>query len=612
MGLAAAAPLLANRLRRLAVPVVVIEILAGVAIGRSGLNWVQPSITEEFLAEFGFAFLMFLSGLEIDFRLLTASGGAGRSSSRWMSPVPIGLGIFALTLGLALLGSWGLGGLGLVREPVLMALILSTTSLGVVVPVLKERGLQASRFGQYLLVASTLADFVTLVLLAVVIAMLSGGLTLDLLLVLVLLAIFGLLARAGLLARRAAWFQRLLHEISEAAGQMRVRGAFAIMVAWVALSGALGVEVILGAFLAGALIRLLSGEHDSLLHEKLDAIGYGFFIPIFFIIVGVRLDLQAVLSSRQALLLLPLLQAIGLLVKLLPAGLLRLVFNNRETLAGGFLLSARLSLIIAASAIALDIGAIGEDVNAGVVLIALVSVSLTPVVFNRLLPQAAAAPRRGTIIFGSDQLAELLARRLNAGREALAMVGAAPRRVYGLRMAGISVLPGGAGLRESLEQAEAGKAEAMVVLLDDPRIVRQLCELAVCDFGVPTVVARVEDQQVASALLQLGVRVVRPSLATAIAVESALRAPTSFDLLAHQTDEVEVGETVLGNGALSALPLRDLNLPGDALILSIRRDQSILVPHGDTVVRLGDSLVVLGSPDSVGRALVLLAGAAAS
>ena len=143
-------PLLANRLRSIRLPIVVSEIFAGILIGKSGLNLIEPSIILTFLAEFGFAFLMFLSGLELDFDLMLSSSHKRSKEAPWSQPMQLGGLLLFGALLLALLGALGLKHFGVIEDPILMALILSTTFLGVFVPVLKERDLLGSRFGQYI------------------------------------------------------------------------------------------------------------------------------------------------------------------------------------------------------------------------------------------------------------------------------------------------------------------------------------------------------------------------------------------------------------------------------------------------------------------------------
>ncbi|MGA9534176.1 MAG: cation:proton antiporter [Anaerolineales bacterium] len=605
--LAFAVPLLANRLQRISLPIVVGEIIAGILIGRSGLNWVEPSATLDFLGEFGFAFLMFLSGLEIDFNLLSSSGVRGKNGPAWKQPIPLAILIFTATLGLGLAFAWGLMQVGMVDNPLLMGLILSTTSLGVVVPVLKERGLLGSDFGQAVLVQASIADFATLLLLTVAIALTSGGLQLDLLLIPVLLLSFVVAARAARRLAAGGRIRQLIQDISSATSQIRVRGAFALMVGWVVLAESLGVELILGAFLAGAILGLATEGDTSTAREKLEAIGFGFFIPVFFILVGVDFNLPALFSSNQALLLVPLLVLASFLVKLLPALLLRVKFPWRQVFSAGVLLSSRLSLIIAAAAIALDIGAINDAVNSAIILLAIVTTTVAPLVFNRISPAVESERRSGVILVGADQMVEFLSRRFKSYQEEAIIVCTDTNRYHALRRTGFDVLLMGDPVI-TLRQAGAETARALVDLAQGSEAEGDVCRLAMDEFGIPLVIARVADVESVARLRQWGVKVVQPALATAMALEGALRYPTAFDVLVHEAEDVDVSEVTLRNRALAGIRVRDLELPGNALILSMRRDASVMVPDGDTALLLGDRIDMIGSPESLERASTILRG----
>ncbi|PID38960.1 MAG: hypothetical protein CSB49_02730 [Proteobacteria bacterium] len=604
-GLAFVVPLLARRVPH--IPIVVGEILAGIIIGKSGLDLVPANFALKFLAEFGFTLLMFLSGLEVDFNVLTSREGEAGQARWWARPIPLAVLMLMLTIGLATGASYGLKSGGMIGNPLLMGLILSTTSLGVVLPVLKEQHLLAQRYGQYLLVAATLADFLTLLLLTAVIAMSSKGLSLDLLLVFVLLAVFALVARVGKRFANVPILRRVVDELAHATAQIRVRGAFALMVALVVLSDALGVQVILGAFLAGAVVGLMAGGGENDLRLKLDAIGFGFFVPIFFINVGVEFRLQALLDSRNAMMLVPILLVIAYVVKLLPGLLLASAFKLKDALAGGFLMSARLSLIIAASAIALELKAIDEAVNAAVILIAVVSCTLSPLLFNRLHPTDRGGDgRQGVIIFGTNQLSQLLVQRLHKSHLELTVIGHDQRVLRGMKRKDVRVVFGKPEARETLAAAGADRAAALVVLCENEKQSSKVCAMGRSEFDVPLVVAQAGRLGQADRLRAIGVRVVQPSIALAVAIEGALRFPTAFDVLVDQDDDVEVGEAVLGHNRYHGSPLNRLRLPGNALILGIQREGAVMVPHGDTVLAAGDHIALIGSPDAVAEAIATL------
>lgn len=604
--LALVIPLLLGRFGSLQLPIVVGEIVAGVIIGSSGFNLVEPSATLDFLAEFGFAFLMFLSGLEVDFTLLLRGTRGGTWREKLTRPLATGTFILVLTLSLAIAITSVLAQFGILQSPILMGLILSTTSMGIVAPVLKERHLLGKQYGQVLLVAATLADFVTLLLLTVVIAVRSQGLTFDLLLLPVLLVAFVLVVRIGQSVVRIKWLNGLVDSLPHATAQIKVRGALALLVAFVVLAEALGAELILGAFLAGAIAKLISDRGTVDVHDKLDAIGYGFFIPIFFIMVGVNLHISSIVESPDAILLIPLLIAAAFIVKVIPSLVFRLQYSWRETLAGGFLLSSRLSLIIAASAIALEIGAITAAVEADIIIIATVTCVISPLIFNSLFKAKDEKARHGVIIIGSDQMTELVARRLYEHRyRDITIVSRNRARLHEFQLMGTSIINGHPGEIETLRSAGAETAESLLVLTQDPLLTFAVCSMAQETFGIPNIVAGVAEISTIQQLQHMDVRVVQPALATAMALEGALRFPTAFDVLTHQSGEdVEIAEVILRNRQFTGIPLHQISLPGNAVLLSVKREHIVIVPNGDTVLSEGDHIALLGSPESIADAVL--------
>lgn len=608
MLLAVAVPVLVSRIRPVRLPIVVGEILAGIVIGQSGFNLIEATPTLDFLAEFGFTFLMFLSGLEVNLDTLFASSEREAKRPRWQQPLPLAGITFSLTVLLAIGLGLGLSSAGLARNPVLMGLILSTTSLGIVVPVLKERGLTATAYGQALLVTALISDFVTLLLLSLTIAIISRGLSLDLLLFMVLLVAFVVAARLGQRATRLPVLTQIAQELAHATAQIRVRGAFALMVMWVVLAEALGVEVILGAFLAGVIVSLSQRGHESVLREKLDAIGYGFFIPIFFIMVGANFDLRALLVSPTALLLVPLLIGAAYVVKLLPALLFRALFPWRETIAIGVLLSSRLSLIIAASAIALELNIITPATNSAIILVAVVTCTFSPILFGRILPTTTGKKRAGIIILGTEQLAVVLAERLRRGGEPVTLIGNNQQELTRLEQNGFRVALGAPTDERVLHAAGADHAPALIAVSVAADVVFEVCRQARQRFGIPKLIARADETEVMRRLESMEVQVIQPALATTLALQGALQFPAVYSMLADSTDDVDMEDVRLSNPSLEGQALRQVRLPGNALVLGLRRQGEIIVPHGDTVLRQDDVLMLVGSPAAVREACAWLNG----
>ena len=600
--LALGVPLLVRQLGRFVrLPIIVGEIVAGIVVGRSGLNLIHETATLKFLADFGFIFLMFLSGLELNFAVLRQPALGGSGHSFWRRPARLAGLTFGLTLLLAMTAGVLLWRAGMTRNPLLLGLILSTTSLGIVVPVLKERNLTPHAYGQCLLMTSLISDFVPMLLLGVLVSILTKGISLNLLLFVVLLGAFVGAAKFSRWANRHALTRRVLEELSHATAQIRVRGAFALIVLWVVLAGWLGTQAILGAFLAGAIIAQTRQSSQSAFGEKLDAMGYGFFIPIFFIMVGARFDLPALTTSHKALWLAPIMISVSYAVNLLPALCFRALFTWREAIAGGWLLASRLSLAIAAAAIALDLGLISSGTNSAIILVAIVTCTVSPVLFNRILPPAAAEKREGIIILGTDFLGEMLGKRLLQDGEPVTFIGRDAARLEKLKEAGFNVVIGPPEQETVLAQAGAAQARALVALSNDPELIAQVCRRGREGFQIPSVVARAESPDQVKTLQALNVRVVQPALAMALALEGALHFPTALSVLTERSDEFDLVDAPLGNPALLDVPLRQVHLRGQAVVLGVRRrgEGEVVVPHGDTILRAGDVLMLCGHPKAL-------------
>src|SRR6478672_967793 len=319
--IAVVVPLLLGFAPRLRVPAVVIEIIAGVIVGPSVLGWVHIDLPVQILAVFGLAFLLFLAGLEIDLRGLRGN----------LLQVAV-LG-YLLTLLLGIAVGAGFGAVGWVTSPLLVAITLSATSLGLIVPVLKDAKRADSVVGQTTIAASSVADFSAILLLTLFFSTSGRGSGEKLVLLVVFAAL--LLLRAGRSMRLGA----VLVRIQDTTAEIRVRFAVLLLVALVVLAGHLGLETILGAFLAGAIVGLV--DRDSSTHPhfrvKLEAIGYGFLIPVFFISSGVRLDLSGLLASPSALIRVPLFLLALLLVRGVPALLSIRRLGRLQSAASGLL-----------------------------------------------------------------------------------------------------------------------------------------------------------------------------------------------------------------------------------------------------------------------------------
>jgi Kef-type K+ transport system membrane component KefB len=369
VAVAFAAPFLLGLSPRLQLPSVVFEIVAGIVIGPSVLGWVEVDATISVLALIGLAVLLFLAGLEID---------VDRLRGRLLRLALLGWGV---SLAIAVAVSFLLKAAGLVQTPLLVAIILCATSLGVIIPVLGDVGELTTRFGQLLLAAASIADFGAVILLSFFFSG-EGGPGATAILLGAFVALLGVTFLVVRGAERSRRVEEDLLRLQDSSAQIRVRAAMALMVAFVALAEALGLEVILGSFAAGALLALLDRDQrmtHANFRAKLEAIGFGFFIPIFFVTSGIRFDLQALLDDPANLAMVPIFLAALLAVRGLPAFVYRRVVGGRRAAVAAILQATSLPFIVAATAIGQDLILMDAAEASALIAAGLLSVLIFPV-----------------------------------------------------------------------------------------------------------------------------------------------------------------------------------------------------------------------------------------
>jgi Kef-type K+ transport system membrane component KefB len=367
------------RLTHLRVPAVVIEIVAGIIVGPAVLGWVRVDLPVQILSLVGLAFLLFLAGLEIDIAGLR--GAVLRQA---------GVG-FALTLVLGVSVGLAFGVANYTKSPLLLAVALSATSLGLVVPVLKDAGQVDRPMGRLTIAGASVADFGGIVLLSLLFSetATSVGSTVLLLTMFALLVLVAVLVLTRLL--RSVRLDAVLVSLQDTTAEIRVRIAVVLLVGFVAVAERLGLETILGAFLAGAILNLV--DRDTMSHPnfrlKLEAIGYGFVVPVFFISSGLRFDLHALLDRPSAALKVPLFVLALLVVRGVPAALYAKDVGRRGAMAAGLLQATSLPFLVTVTQIGLQLGDLRPDTAAALVSAGLVSVVVFPPAALSLLRQPA-------------------------------------------------------------------------------------------------------------------------------------------------------------------------------------------------------------------------------
>jgi Kef-type K+ transport system membrane component KefB len=375
-------PLLLASFPRLRLPALVLEILAGVVIGPSGLGWVRVDVPIQIFAVVGLSFILLLGGLEVGF---------DRLRGRLLNVAVVN---FAISFALALLVAYALRGAGLVQSPFFIAVVLAATSLGVIVPVLKDAGQEASAFGQLVIASASIADFATIVLLSVFFsreAARAGARA-------VLLAGFVLLAAAvGLLiarAERSMHLEAILVRLQDTTAQIRVRGIFLLLAGFIALAQGLGLEVVFAAFTAGVILKLVDPDlmsSRSNVRPKLEAVGFGLFVPMFFVTSGLQFNLRALMSSPATIALVPVFFAALLVIRGLPAILYRSTLGTRGALAAGMLQATSLGFIVVAAQIGMELGLLTQGTGAALIAAGLLSVMILPLAAATTLRPAGAA-----------------------------------------------------------------------------------------------------------------------------------------------------------------------------------------------------------------------------
>jgi Kef-type K+ transport system membrane component KefB len=380
-----AAPFLLGLKPSLRLPAVVLEIVAGIVIGPSVLDVVEFDATLEVIALIGLAFVLFLAGLEIEFDKLRG---------RVLRLTALG---FAASFAIALLVALGLKAGGLIETPLLIAIILCATSLGVLIPVLKDAGEIESTFGQLVIAAASVADFGAIILLSIFFSGEGGtGSTLLLLGSLFVLAIvvFGVVKGV----ERSMRIRADLLRLQDTTAQIRVRAALVLFVGFAAIAEELGLEVILGTFIAGAVLGLVDRD-EVMTHpdfrRKLEAIGFGFFIPVFFVTTGVRFDLDALTASTEAVAMVPIFLGALFVVRGVPALLYSGVIDKKRVAAAALMQATSLPFIVAASTIGVELGLVDAAESAALIGAGLLSVLLFPLAALTAL-RSNAGPSRPT------------------------------------------------------------------------------------------------------------------------------------------------------------------------------------------------------------------------
>ncbi|UTB81195.1 monovalent cation:proton antiporter family protein [Staphylococcus carnosus] len=588
-------PIIVNRLNINFLPVVVAEILMGLVIGQSGFHLVERDNVLNILSTLGFIFLMFLSGLEIDFSAFkshpTQNTKKSKNKKKQPSHLQLALLVFGLIMVVSVILAYLFKWFGLIDDVLLMVIIISTISLGVVVPTLKEMNIMRTRIGQFILLTAVLADLFTMILLTVYGALNGkGGATLWLIGVLVIFTV--IFYFLGGVFKKAQFLQKL----NDGTTQIGVRACFALIILLVALAEGVGAENILGAFLAGVIVSLLGPNEDMV--EKLDSFGYGFFIPIFFIMVGVDLNIPSLIKEPSILIIIPILIVAFLISKIIPVFAIRPWFDQKTTISSAFLLTSTLSLVIAAAKIAEQLKTITPEISGILILSAVITCVFVPMVFKKTFPMPEEATRRINVsLIGKNQLTIPIAQNLMSDLYAITLYyrkDLSDQRNLSNDITTVEIADYDEAMLDKLGLFDS---DIVVCSTNDDDINFNVATMAK-EHGVNRVICRFEaGGERESNLREEGIEIFSSFLSNKILLTGLIETPNMLNLLSNV--ETSLYEIQMLNYKFDHIQLRNFPFDGDIIFVRIVRDNESIVPHGDTTLRYGDRLIVTGSKEYV-------------
>ncbi|HDC7851815.1 TPA: monovalent cation:proton antiporter family protein [Staphylococcus aureus] len=587
-------PIIVNRLNINFLPVVVAEILMGIVIGNSFLNIVERDSILNILSTLGFIFLMFLSGLEIDFKAFKKDKRARQGQNDDESSIPghlnLALTVFAFIMIISILLAYVFKWLGLVEDVLLMVIIISTISLGVVVPTLKEMNIMRTTIGQFILLVAVLADLVTMILLTVYGAINGqGGSTIWLIGILVVFTAISYIL--GVQFKRMSFLQKLM----DGTTQIGIRAVFALIILLVALAEGVGAENILGAFLAGVVVSLLNPDEEMV--EKLDSFGYGFFIPIFFIMVGVDLNIPSLIKEPKLLIIIPILIVAFIISKLIPVMFIRRWFDMKTTIASAFLLTSTLSLVIAAAKISERLNAISAETSGILILSAVITCVFVPIIFKKLFPVPDEFNRKIEVsLIGKNQLTIPIAQNLTSQLYDVTLYyrkDLSDRRQLSDDITMIEIAD---YEQDVLERLGLFDRDIVVCATNDDDINRKVAKLAKTH-QVERVICRLESTTDDTELVDSGIEIFSSYLSNKILLKGLIETPNMLNLLSNV--ETSLYEIQMLNYKYENIQLRNFPFGGDIIFVRIIRNNESIVPHGDTQLRYGDRLIVTGAKEYV-------------
>ena len=593
-------PILLSVFKLKKIPTVIIEIILGFIAAKFFFGNLDDTsfLILDFLALFGFLFLMFLGGLEIDVDQIVASLPRRKLTiSRFLkNPLLVGLTQFASAILLSYLASYALAQIIDIPNIWYFSLIMVTTSVAIVLPVLKDRGEIGSRFGQMIIIAAAVADILSIILFTFTAFVIKNGFHYKLLYIIALFILFFVFYKLINKIKVIPIFKKLSYQLSQAASQIRIRGSILIIFIFVVISQYIGKEVVLlGAFLSGLLLSSMLHRERSLMLIKLDGMGFGFFIPFFFIMVGANFDPRALAEFDESLIGFLVFLLISLFaIKVIPGLLWLRLFGIRKAISGGFLISSRLSLIIAASAIGLELGVITSGINSSIIIMAVITCFVSPIVYNWMSPGNIKEGNK-TIIVGGSSTAVLLAHRLHLHGKKVIIIEQEKERFRDIEDKGVTVIHGNACDENIFDQIHLTHDNYVVIETGNDEQNLKISKMLRNEYQHENIISRISKFSLDQKFKQLGIETIDVTQILATAIENLIIRPTTYHALVESFENFSVEEIQLTNKSIDGLQIKEIPFHRSAILMMVRRENSFFIPHGDTYLKTGDILLIFGT-----------------
>ncbi|MGX5377769.1 monovalent cation:proton antiporter family protein [Ligilactobacillus sp. LYQ135] len=594
-----ATPMILSNYKISVIPTSVAEVIVGIILGKSFLNIVHMDNVLNYLSTLGVIFLMFLSGMEIDFSLFKKNSKSQmtpleikqENEKPKTSPLKTAILAYGFTVVTAVVLAILFKVSGLFSNFMLATILFATVSLGVVISLLKEKELLSTPFGQTLLLFAVLGEVVPLLALTVYSSIYSGkGETLWLIsLIFIVAAIF---------FRRFRKFFTFFDKINKATTQLDVRLAFLIIITLVVLSEKVGAENILGAFVAGIVVKLLQPAKET--QRKLDSIGYGIFIPFFFVITGVKLNIPSLLTSPDTVILIPLFFLAFMLVKVPAYFGFKTSFSKRNSRAGVMLSSTTITLVLATLAVAEQLKAITSQQSGAFILAGILTCIFGPMLFNRMYKPEPEDVRKTTVsIIGANFLTVPAAQQVAKDWYDVT--------IYTDKETDYTTYKSRANVKlvDSLNPKALIKNEVFdtdILVLAYNTLTNYNLAMNAKKYGVKEVISYIETRDPADTmekeLDEAGIDTINKFSMDVNVLRTAIESPSMLQVLSNGGN-ARIYEVTVTNARYAGLEIHKLPFIKDITISRIFRNRRAIAPHGDTRIQLNDHIIFSGERDVV-------------